>query len=265
MNSTIKLKVTICSLAIICLASCSNNRQSEKTSEWKSLFNGKDLTDWVVKINHHDVGENFGDTFRVEDGIIKVRYDKYDDFNQQFGHIYYKTPVSNFHLKLDYRFSGEFHPSAPKYAMLNSGVMFHSQSPYTMNKDQNWPISVEMQFLAEFEKGQPRPTGNMCSPGTEIYLKGEKYGSHCLLSSSETIPVDEWVTAELIVKANQTVQHIINGKLVLEYENPEIGGGVIKGFKPEEKIDGKALTSGFIALQSEGQPVEFRNIMIKQL
>ncbi|MGV3508520.1 MAG: hypothetical protein ACO1N7_04460, partial [Sphingobacteriaceae bacterium] len=54
---------------------------------WISLFNGKDIKDWFVKIQHHNVGENFGNTFRVEDGIIKVRYDQYDDFNDQFAHL----------------------------------------------------------------------------------------------------------------------------------------------------------------------------------
>jgi hypothetical protein len=133
-----------------------------------SLFNGKDIKNWIVKINHHEVGDNFGETFRVKDGVIQVRYDQYGTFNEQFGHLYYEKPFSYFHLKLEYRFVDEWKKDAPSYTVLNSGVMFHSQDPHTMLKDQNWPISIEMQFLGGLGDGKPRPTGNMCSPGTNI-------------------------------------------------------------------------------------------------
>ena len=258
----IKIKtknITLSALAFL-LTSCGS-----ETNEWQSLFNGKNLENWTVKVHHHEVGENFGHTFRAEDNMIKVRYDKYDKFNDQFAHIYYDQEFSNFHLKLEYRFSGEFMEDAPYFAELNSGVMFHSQSPYTMPKEQNWPISVEMQFLADLEDGNPRPTGNMCSPGTDIVYNGRKYPKHCLSSSSETIPKDQWVKAELIVH-NDTVTQIINGKTVLEYTSPTIGyTKTVKGAKSELWQEGKALTKGYIALQSEGQPIEFKNIRIKAL
>ena len=45
--------------------------------EWIQLFNGRDLSDWLIKFSHHDLGENYNDTFRVEDGLLKVRYDKW--------------------------------------------------------------------------------------------------------------------------------------------------------------------------------------------
>ena len=48
-------------------------------AEWIQLFNGKDLTGWTPKIRYHDLGDNFGDTFRVEDGLLKVSYDQYPD------------------------------------------------------------------------------------------------------------------------------------------------------------------------------------------
>ena len=137
------------------------------------MFNGTNLDGWTTKIHHYESGDNFGDTFRAEDDMIKVRYDKYEgDFNDRFGHLYFDSPYSYFHLSMEYRFVGELHPGAPSYALLNSGVMFHSQDPRTMLKEQNWPISVEMQFLAGIEQGVDRPTGNMCSPGTEIVFQG---------------------------------------------------------------------------------------------
>lgn len=236
-----------------------------KESEWITLFNGKDINDWIVKIHHHEVGDNFGETFRVEDGMIKVRYDKYGDFNDQFAHLYYKTPFSKFHLSLDYRFTGQLQPGAPEYTLLNSGVMYHSQDPRSILKEQNWPISVEMQFLAQLDDGTPRHTGNMCSPGTDIEYNGGVYPDHCLDSSSKSYPREEWVHADLIVYGDSSITHVINGDTVLRYSKPTMGGGVVNGYDSAIWKPGTRLTQGFVALQSEGQPIDFKNVKIRVL
>lgn len=233
--------------------------------EWISLFNGKDINDWIVKIHHHETGENYGNTFRVEDGILKVRYDQYDQFNDRFGHLYYKTPFSYYHLKLEYRFTGEWRKDAPVYTELNSGVMFHSQDPNTMPKEQDWPISIEMQFLAGLADGKPRSTGNMCSPGTHIVYNGKLDTRHCINSTSKTYTPDQWIKAELVVLGDSLITHIINGDTVLQYSHPQIGGPVVNRFDSTQKTDGKMLKQGFIALQSEGQPIDFRNVEILNL
>lgn len=251
--------------AALMFAGCAGMKSKSDNAGWKSLFDGRDINDWFVKIHHHEVGENYGNTFRVEDGIIKIRYDQYGDFNDQFGHLYYKTPFSYYHLKFEYRFVGDLHKGAPSYTLRNSGVMFHSQDPRTMLKEQDWPISVEMQLLGGLSDGEPRPTGNMCSPGTNVVYKGKIASSHCLNSTSKTYDGDQWVQGELIVLGDSLIKHIINGDTVLEYSKPQIGGGTANGYDPKIKIDGKLLSSGFIALQSEGQPVDFKNIWIKEL
>jgi len=234
--------------------------------EWMSLFNGKDLTNWTVKIHHYESGDNHGQTFRAEDGMIKVRYDQYEgDFNDRFAHLYYDVPFSRFHLSMEYRFVGDIHPGTPSYAVLNSGVMFHSQDPNTMLKEQDWPISVEMQFLAGLEEGKARPTGNMCSPGTDVVYNGKVDPRHCINSTSDTFFGDQWVQADLIVYGDSLVQHMINGKLVLEYTDPQMGGGVANRYNEKLFKSGKLLSDGHIALQSEGQPIDFRNIKIKVL
>lgn len=253
------------SIVLAGCASKANTKSKNENDGWISLFNGKNLKDWFVKIQHHEVGDNFGNTFRAEDGLIKIRYDKYDHFNDRFGHLYYKKPFSKFHLKFEYRFTGKWREDAPEYTQLNSGVMFHSQDPHTMPKEQDWPISVEMQLLAGLPDGKPRPTGNMCSPGTEIFYKGSMYKGHCLNSTSKTYPPDQWVKAELIVLGDSLITHIIEGDTVLQYSKPQVGGGVVNRNDPKQKIDGTPLKSGFIALQSEGQPIDFRNIWLKEL
>jgi hypothetical protein len=239
--------------------------QRPQKSEWIKLFNGKDIKDWTVKINHHDPGVNFGNTFRVEDGMIEVRYDQYGAFNEQYGHIYFNKPFSHYKLRFQYRITGEWKKDAPGYTIRNSGVMYHSQDPRTMLRDQDWPISVEFQLLAGLDDGKPRPTGNMCSPGTDIVYNGQIDKRHCIDSKSKTYKIDEWVNAELIVLGDSLVTHIINGDTVLKYSKPQIGGGVVNNYDKAIKIERKPLTEGFIALQSEGQPVDFRNIELLNL
>ena len=239
---------------------------SQENDPWIALFNGKDINDWIAKIHHYDAGDNFGNTFRVEDGMIKVRYDQYGEtFNDRFGHLYYKTPFSHYHLVVEYRFTGELYPGAPDYTLLNSGVMFHSQDPRSMPKEQNWPISVELQFLAGLGDGEPRATGNMCSPGTHVEHNGTLVEDHIIESSAKTYDKDAWVKAELIVLGDSLVTHIIEGDTVLQYSKPQIGGGVVERYDPDVKVDGTPLKEGYIALQSEGQPIDFRKVEIKLL
>ncbi|WP_316818888.1 DUF1080 domain-containing protein [Pedobacter nyackensis] len=250
--------------AVLIFAGCSTLK-SKNDPEWTDLFNGKDIKDWNVKINHHEFGDNFANTFRVEDGMIKVRYDQYGAYNNQYGHLYYKKPFSHYRLLVEYRITGDWKTDAPSYTISNSGIMFHSQDPKTMLKDQDWPISVEFQLLAGLDDGQPRPTGNMCSPGTDVIYEGKIDSRHCIDSKSKTFKKDEWVRAELIVLGDSLITHLINGDTVLQYSKPQIGGGVVNNFDPAVKLDGKLLKEGFIALQSEGQPVDFRKVQIINL
>ena len=122
-----------------------------------------------------------------------------------------------------------------------------------------------MQLLAGLDDGKPRPTGNMCSPGTEIVYQGKKYEGHCLNSSSKTYDRNEWVRAELIVMGDSLITHIINGDTVLQYSKPTMGGGVVQGYDSGVWREGKPLTSGYIALQSEGQPIDFRKVELRKL
>ena len=252
-------------VGLLTFMSCATSKQSADKKDWQTLFNGKDINDWIVKIHHHEVGDNFGKTFRVEDGLIKVRYDQYDTFRERYGHLYFKQPFSYYHLTFEYRFVGIWRKDAPSYTLKNSGVMFHSQDPHTMPKEQDWPISVEFQLLAGLGDGKPRPTGNMCSPGTDVVFEGKIDPRHCINSTSKTYEGEQWVKGEIIVLGDSLITHIVNGDTVLQYSKPQIGGGVANRYDPAQKKDGKLLKEGFIALQSEGQEVDFRNIQLLNL
>lgn len=256
----------------IFIASCQKPAAQEEPiaeetneSDWQELFNGKDLSGWIPKIHHHPTGDNYANTFRVVDGILAVDYSDYNGFNDRYGHLFYEKPFSSFHLTWEYRFTDQWLEDAQSYTYRNSGVMFHSQSPESILVEQDWPISVEYQMLAEEEEGKPRPTGNMCSPGTDVVFEGKIDDRHCINSSSPTFKWDEWVKAELIVYGDSIIHHLVNGDTVLTYSLPQIGGGVANRFDPAIKVDGKPLTSGYIGLQSEGQGVLFKKLRIKEL
>jgi hypothetical protein len=236
------------------------NWRSAPATDWQVLFNGRDLNGWVVKLAHHEVGDNYAETFRVENGAIRVMYDKYSEFGARFGHLFYKQRLSHYVLALEYRFFGEQIAGGPSYAKLNSGVMVHSQAPETILKDQDWPISVEAQFLAG-----NRTTMNVCTPGTEIEMNGAMVKAHCTNSTSRLYGDDGWVAVEVEVLGADRVRHLIGGQVVLQYEHPTIGGGVATGFDPAIKKDGTVLSAGYIGLQAESQPVEFRNIRLLNL
>lgn len=261
-----KKLINFCFLAsIFVMVSFVPKHDKPAKNEWINMFNGKNLDGWIVKIHHHEVGDNYENTFKVVDGKIQVNYDGYKEFNNRYGHLFYKTPFSSYHLKFKYRFTDQWMKDAPSYTYRNSGVMFHSQDPKTILKEQDWPISVEYQILAGAGDGQPRPTGNMCSPGTEVFFNGEMDPRHCIDSSSKTYNRDEWVSGELVVYKDSLIIHIVNGEKVLEYTKPQIGGGVANGFDPAIKTDKKPLTEGYIGLQAEGQGIEFKDIEIMKL
>lgn len=245
--------------------SCSQSKIQSTAEDWQQLFNGENLDGWVVKFHGHEVGDNFAETFAVRDGEILVNYDGYETFDERYGHLFYHKPFSSFHLKFTYRFTDQWMEDAPNYTYRNSGIMFHSQDPHTILKDQDWPISVEYQILAEEVAGKPRPTANVCTPGTEVFFNGEMDPRHCINSTSKTYPWDQWLTGELIVYGDSLVIHLIEGDTVLSYTKPQIGGEVANRFDSAYKKDGQMLTSGFIALQAEGQGIAFKDIWIREL
>ncbi len=237
---------------------------TEDDEQWISLFNGEDMQGWIPKIRGYALGENYANTFRVEDGLLQVRYDGYDDFAQQYGHLFYEEPFSSYKFRVEYRFTGEQAPNGEGWAWRNSGIMVHGQAPETMGLEQDFPISIEVQLLGGPEEGE-RSTCNLCTPGTHVVMDGELVEQHCINSTSQTYRGDQWVTAEVIVYADSLIQHVVNGDTVLQYSQPQVGGGVVSGYPEEVKTDGQVLRSGYISLQSESHPIDFRKVEILPL
>jgi hypothetical protein len=238
--------------------------RGDRPEDWIQLWNGRDLSGFIPKIRGHAVGENFGNTFRVENGVLKVAYDAYDTFDDRFGHLFYERPFSHYVLAAEYRFVGQQVKGGPDWAFRNSGLMIHGQAAATMRKDQDFPISIEVQLLGGGGKGE-RPTANLCTPGTHVEMKGKLVTEHCVSSRSRTYDGDVWVRVEVEVHGSDLVIHRVNGEEVLRYERPQIGGGVVSGYDPAVKQDGKLLEEGSISLQSESHPIEFRKVELLNL
>ena len=253
--------LTACAV-VFSLFACS--QKPVDADDWVQLFNGKDLKDWDIKISKHELNDNYGNTFRVEDGLLKVRYDQYESFDDQFGHIFFKQPFSAYLLVVEYRFTGEQVPGGPGWAIRNNGLMLHSQSAVSMTRDQDFPISLETQLLGGIDENA-RPTANLCTPGTNVVLNGELFTQHCISSSSETYPGDRWVRVETLVLGDSIVHNIAEGDTVLTYTKPQIGGGNVSNYDTTLKQDGKLLKEGYIALQAESAPTDFRKIELFNL
>ena len=261
-------------LFTLLLISCQSKRNKSSES-WEPLFNAKDLSGWDIKIKDFPLNENYKNTFRVEDSMIRVVYSDYEKFDNHFGHLYTKVPYSYYKLRLQYRFTGDHLPDAPEWADRNSGVMLHSQSAASMGLHQDFPVSLECQFLCGNGKDTVS-TGNVCTPGTFIHVNGQRYTPHIRNSNSKTYLKEEWVSVIAEVYGDSLIRHIVNGDTVLTYTHAQIGEGLIAsdfGWKRGNVPDSMywisrantPLKEGYIALQAESQPVDFRRIEILDL
>ena len=237
-----------CALLLVATVSAGHGQTEDR---WIQLFNGRDLDGWTVKIAGHEVGENFGNTFRVEGGLLKVGYEEYETFDGRFGHLFYKEAFSHYRVRVEYRFVGKQCPGAPDWGLRNNGIMVHGQAVDTMGRDQEFPVSIEVQLLGG-DGGGSRPTANVCTPGTHIVLDGKLDTRHCIESAAGTYHGDQWVTVEVEVRGNELIRHVVDGETVLEYSHPQLD-------------DGTPLSEGTISLQAESHPTEFRKVELLRL
>ena len=249
---------------VLAAGGCAKAPVEEEGEQWISLFNGKDLTGWIPKFAGREVGENYRNTFRVEDGILKVSYDEYEAFESEFGHLFYKDSFSHYRIRVEYRFLGEQTPGGPGWGFRNSGIMVHGQTPESMTLDQNFPVSIEVQLLGGGGEDE-RSTANLCTPGTHVEMGGELVTRHCTNSGSATFHGDQWVTVEVEVRGGEVIRHFVNGVLVMECQKPQLDGGDADAQKLIEAGTEMMLTQGTISLQAESHPMEFRKVELLPL
>ena len=252
------LALPLCVLPLSC-----STAEVPAEPQWIQLFNGKDLSGWKVKFAGFELGVNYLDTFRVEDGLLKVCYDRHEGFNGEFGHLFYDGEFSDYRMLVEYRFVGEQVPGGPGWAFRNSGVMIHGQAPESMTVSQSFPVSIEVQLLGGNGTDE-RSNANLCTPGTNVVMNGELVTQHCINSSSATFHGDDWVTVEIEVHGNEVIRHRIDGEVVLEYTNPQLDPK--DGDAERLGVEGDLmLHGGSISLQAESHPLEFRRVELLPL
>jgi len=239
-------------------------QQTPAKGKWIKLFNRKDLKDWTVKIKGYPAGDNFANTFRVENKVMKVNYDGYEGlFKERYGHIFYKKKFSAYLVVVEYRFTGDQMKDGAGWAYRNSGVMLQGQTPESMQLNQNFPISLEEQLLGGNGKDE-RSTANLCTPGTNVVLHDSLFTPHCVNAASKTYHGDQWVHVEALVLKDSIIRHIVEGDTVLTYTKPQYDGrdeDVQRAGLP----DGGPIPAGTISLQSESHAVEFRRVVLFDL
>jgi hypothetical protein len=258
-------RVAVATVAV-CLGACAT-AAGPSGPGWRSLFDGKTLDGWTPKIRGFPLGENYRDTFSAGNGVLKVSYDKYDKFGERFGHLFYKAPFRAYKLRLEYRFIGETPTDTPAWAIANNGVMIFSQDPKTMAVGDSFPVSVEAQILG-LAAGQNRTNGNVCSPGTNIVMGGKLITEHCINSAVPAAPNGEWVKFEVDAFPSGEVVEWQNGVETIRFSDVQLDpDGRMANSKPVIAAAGGklALDGGYICLQSEGAPIEFRHIEIMEL
>lgn len=249
-------------IALILFSFNSRDAENVKKPKWVSIFNGKDLAGWTMKIAGHPLGENFGNTFRVQDGILNIRYDAYDSFRNRFGALYYEKKLKNYRFKAEYRFVGETTVGAPVWGYRDGGIQYHSQDPASVGLNQLFPVCLEYNLHGGNGKDE-RPVGEICASGTIVEINGKPNSSFCTPATvKRTFHGDQWVTLEIDVKGND-IRHFVNGEEILAYKNPKYNPGHELG-KTFIKGDDASVTEGFLSIQSNSHPMDFRKIELME-
>lgn len=249
---------------VIFFNSCTSSPENPEKEEWVAIFDGSSIDDWTPKFAGYELGVNYNNTFVFKDSLLSVRYMKQDTFSGNFGHLYFKEKFSYYRLRAKYRFVGQQMTGGPGWAFRNNGLMLHCQEPATIGLDQDFPISLELQLLGG-DGSNPRTNANLCTPGTNVIKGDTLFTPHCISSISDTYHGDQWVEVEALVLGDSLIQHLLEDKVVMEYRKPTIGGGAISGYKASAYTEGAALNEGFISIQAETHPIDFKSIEVLDL
>jgi hypothetical protein len=231
-------------------------------NKWVSLFNGKDLEHWIPKIAGYKPGENFGNTFRVSNGILDTRYDQYGNFNNRFGALYYDKKFTNYRLRVEYRFTGDTVAGAPSWGYKDGGIQYDCQDPATMGLNQPFPVCLEYNLLGSNETNK-RATGEICASGMYVEIDGKRNTSYCTPPAvKKMFTGEDWITAEIEVRDGEII-HFVNGEEVIRFKNPkyDTANALVKSFFTGGD---NSVKGGYISLQSNSHPMDFRKIEIME-
>jgi len=191
------------------------------------LFNGEDLDGWVRFIPNDKRGE---DKQWTVDKVWSVRDGVIHCTGKPNGYIRTCDSYANYKLHVEWRWVDK--PT-------NSGVLLHRRGI-----DRTWPTCIEAQLMHQnagdfwlLSHSTIKVDGNQVGP--------KQYANSKKKHASNEKPPGEWNTYDIVCDGG-TVRLTING--LLQNEGTEANP-----------------SSGPICLQSEGSPIEFRNVYLEPL
>jgi hypothetical protein len=226
------------------------------------IFNGQDLTGWVPLIKKSAFNVNYQNTFRADPAnqIIRVTYEDYPDtdFDGRYGMLYYDKYLTDYRVRLTYRFREPQAQNPSQWGKNNTGLMLFGIDPRDVMGDPDFPPAIEIQLLGTPSTGGTN-NANLCQPGgmwvSKLFGENNGSGNGCKASKSGPAPTaGEWVTIEAEV--------LVSGETKI-YQHPETITPVLSISGP--MYNNQPVLGGYMAIQSESQPVEFKDIELKEL
>lgn len=246
-----------------------------------SLLNGRDLSDWDIWLGYPDPSVTYvnktakpigarpdGDpifTLVTLEGEPTLRVD-----GTTWGSIVHRGRFADYHLRLEFRWSGKRHP--PRLDLPeNNGLLYHSfGEPGTVYG--TWMPSVEFEIMRG-STGMVVPVGTMVKPVTDAardrtlidpqrrYMVGgrpvtvEAPAWNVEAATDAERPVGEWNVLDLYVLGDRSI-HVVNGVPIMALRDLSV-----------QQADGsrKPLTRGHIQFQSEGAETFFRRITLEPI
>jgi hypothetical protein len=177
------------------------------------------------KVYIPDEGVDQNDVWSVKDGVIYCS-------GVPNGYMRTVEEYGNYKLHLEWRWVAK--PA-------NSGVLIHATGP-----DQLWPKCIECQLMAGSAGDMVLMNGTgITIDGQDKQNPNERFVIIAKKQHSTEKPAGQWNSYDIVCRAD-TISAYVNGVLQNEGTNA-------------------TRTSGWIALQSEGGPIEFRNIYLEML
>ena len=245
------------SLSFVPVGAAPSEPVRPNSSEWISLFNGKNLDGWTTFLSSEGRNRDPQGVFKAENGMLHILDVPNRGQRQAFGYLATNRSYGDYHLRFQYRWGDKRFVPRDR-AKRDSGVVYHIQG-----SDRVWPKSVELQ-VQEGDTGDFWLLGGVTMETTVASTGGDpkryreggvpyttRAGSYVRVAKDRTRDSRSgWNTVELIVRGDSAV-HIVNGEVVNRGEHL--------------RSSGKPLTAGRIAFQAEGAEVYYRNIELKPL
>ncbi len=251
---------------------------AKQKSDWISLFNKKDFTNWDKYI-----GPDLDSTGKIIGGkpiglnndpknvftIIKENGENIIRISgESWGAISTQKEYENYHFQLKFKW-GSLTWGQKKNKKKDSGLLYHSVGSYGAdygawmrsqefqieegNCGEYWGVAGGMEDIPAIQNADSdyvyNPAGKVLT-----FSADSRFGRHCRKAADAERPAGEWNTLDLYCHGDTSV-HVINGKVMM----------VLYNSRQMEKGQAIPLIKGKLQIQSEGAEVFYKEIKIQPL